>query len=91
MYVNTEIRNKYIYTNIKRGGIWKPQWVVCLLGQGIPSVPTLLIFSYPSPCGSVPKEIPTSLSFLPHDETKAQYKLRVLKPSCTNSRKLAHV
>lgn len=74
---------------IKQAGTLKPEGMGSPRGQGIPPVPMLLIFSYPGLQGSVPKEIPTDLSFLPHDETKAQNKLGVLKPSCVNSRKLA--
>lgn len=62
---------------IKQGGTLKPEGVGCPCGPGIPPVPTLLIFRYPRLRGSVPKEIPRSLSFLPHDETKAQNKLGV--------------
>lgn len=46
---------------------------------------------YPGLQSSVPKAIPTIPSFLPHDETKAQNKLGVLKLSCINSRKLVSV
>lgn len=89
MYVKIEIYNKYIYEDTKKHGVLKPQWVGSLTGQHIPLLLAQLSFRHPSLQGSVPKEIPTSLSFLPHDETKAQYKLRELKPSCINSRELA--
>lgn len=76
---------------IKQAGTLKQEGVGCPCGQGVPTVPTLLIFRFPGLRGSVPEETPTSLSFLPHGETKAQNKLAVLKPSCINSRKLACV
>lgn len=76
---------------VKQAGTLKPEGVGCPCRQDIPPEPMLLIFRYPGLQGSVPKEIPPSLSFLPHDVTKAQNKLGVLKPSCVNSRKLARV
>lgn len=76
---------------IKQAGALIPEGVGCPCGQGIPPAPTLLVFKHPSLRGSLPKEIPPSCSFLPHDETKAQNKLTVLKLSCINSRKLACV
>lgn len=64
---------------IKQAGALIPEGVVCPCGQGIPPAPTLLVFKYPSLRGSLPKEIPPSCSFLPHDETKAQNKLKCVK------------
>lgn len=76
---------------INQAGALIPEEAGCLCGQGTAPAPTLLIFKYPSLRGSLPKEIPPSCSFLPHDETKAQNKLNVLKLSCINRRKLACV
>lgn len=76
---------------IKQAGALIPEGAGCPCGQGIPPAPTLLIFKYLSLRGSLPKEIPPSCSFLPHDETKAQNKLSVLKLSCINRRELACV
>lgn len=76
---------------IKQAGALIPEGAGCPCGQSIPPTPTLLIFKHPSLRCSLPKEIPPSCSFLPHDETKAQNKLNVLKLSCINRRKLAYV